>query len=120
MHGLHYVEVFALPRLIHMESMWNPWNPSAIPSGIHGMNVGWDHSQFIVPWTSWIPYGMIMEWSWNGQFHMDSTAFHMEFRHIHHGIHGQVHMDSMETMDKSIWIPWKPLEYIQAVLETIE
>ena len=37
------------------------------------------------------PYGMIMEWSWNGQFHMDST-----------------------------WTPWKQLEYIQAVLETIE
>ena len=61
------------------------------PYGIHEMNVGWDHSQFIVPWTSWIPYGMIMEWSWNGQFHMEST-----------------------------WIPWKQLEYIQAVLETIE
>ena len=33
-------EVFTLPRLIHMESMWNPWNPSAIPCGIHGINVG--------------------------------------------------------------------------------
>ena len=28
------VEVFTLPGLIHMESMWNPWNPSAIPCGI--------------------------------------------------------------------------------------
>ena len=35
-----YKEVFTFPRLIHMESMWNPWNPSAIPCGIHGMNVG--------------------------------------------------------------------------------
>jgi hypothetical protein len=33
-------EVFTLPRLIHMESMWNPWIPSGIPCGIHGINVG--------------------------------------------------------------------------------
>ena len=39
-------------------------------------------------------------------FHLDSTGFHMEFRHIHHGFHGQspygfhglVHMDSMEQV----------------------
>jgi len=37
-----YIEVFTLPRLIHMDSIWNPWNPSGIPCG------------------------MIMEWSWNG------------------------------------------------------
>ena len=44
---------------IHVESMesignsiWNPWNPSGIPYGIHGMR---------------------MEWSWTDQFHMDST-----------------------------------------------
>ena len=43
--GIALIEVFTLPGLIHMESMWNPWNPSAIPCGIHGMNVGWDHSQ---------------------------------------------------------------------------
>ena len=82
---------------------WSIWNPC----GIHGINVGWDHSQFVVPWTSWIPCGMIMEWSWNGHgmvnsiwnpllFHLDSTGFHMEFRHIHHGFHGQVHMDSID------------------------
>jgi hypothetical protein len=31
----------------------------------------------------------------------------MEFRHIHNGLHGQVHMDSMEQfhMD-SVKIPW--------------
>ena len=33
-------EVFTLPGLFRMESMWNPWNPSGIPYGIHGMNVG--------------------------------------------------------------------------------
>jgi len=32
------------------------------PYGIHGITVGWGLSQFIVPWTSWIPCGMIMEW----------------------------------------------------------
>jgi hypothetical protein len=36
----HKIEVFTLPELIHMESMWNPWNPSGIPCGIHGINVG--------------------------------------------------------------------------------
>jgi hypothetical protein len=35
-----HIEVFTLPGLIHMESMWNPWNPSGIPCGIHGINVG--------------------------------------------------------------------------------
>ena len=80
------IEVFTLLGLIHMESMWNPWNPSPIPCGIHGMNVGWDHSQFIVPWTSWIPYGMIMEWSWNGQFHMESIAIPPGFLWIPYGI----------------------------------
>ena len=33
-------EVFTLPGLFRMESVWNPWNPSGIPYGIHGMNVG--------------------------------------------------------------------------------
>jgi hypothetical protein len=37
---IHQDEVFTLPGLIHMESMWNPWNPSGIPYGIHGINVG--------------------------------------------------------------------------------
>ena len=34
------VEVFTFPGLFRMESMWNPWNPSEIPYGIHGMDVG--------------------------------------------------------------------------------
>ena len=75
--------------------MWNPWNPSAIPCGIHGMNVGWDHCQFIVPWTSWIPYGIIMEWSWNGQFHMESITIPHGFHWIPYGIWAY-----------PPWIPW--------------
>ena len=47
-------------------------------------------------------HGFHVEWSWHGQFHMESMAippgFHMEFRHIHNGTHGQVHMESMEQM----------------------
>ena len=74
------LEVFTFPGIIHIESTWNPWNPCGIPCGIHGINVGRDHRQFIVPWTSWIPYGMIMEWAWNGQFHMESIS-------IPHGFH---------------------------------
>ena len=36
-----------------------------------------------------------MEWSWNGQFHMESG-------HIHNGFHGQVHMDSMEQIEREL------------------
>ena len=38
--------------------------------------------------STWIPHG----------FHMDSTGFHMECRHIHYGFHGTVHMDCMEQI----------------------
>ena len=58
-----------------------------------------------------------MEWSWNGQFHMESIAippgFHMEFRHIHPGIHGLVHMESMEQ------VHMESMEQIQMELMTI-
>ncbi|EDQ99043.1 uncharacterized protein LACBIDRAFT_317737 [Laccaria bicolor S238N-H82] len=33
-------EVFTFPGIIHMESIWNPWNPSQIPYGIHGIDAG--------------------------------------------------------------------------------
>ena len=81
-------EVFTFLRLFHMESRWNPWNPSGILYGIHGMNVGWDPSQFLILWTSWIPCGMRIEWSIPHGFYMDSPGFHMECRHIHLGFHG--------------------------------
>ena len=38
--GRSWWEVFTFPGLFRMESMWNPWNPSGIPYGIHGMNIG--------------------------------------------------------------------------------
>ena len=98
-------EVFTLPGLIHMESMWNPWNPSPIPCGIHGI-----HHQFHVESMEWMlagttanslfhgHHGFHVEWSWNAHgmvnsiwnpllFHLDSTGFH-----------GLVHMDSMEQV----------------------
>ena len=71
--GGHKYEVFTFPGLFRMESMWNPWNKSRIPYGIHGMNVGWDPSQFLIPWTSWILCGMRMECSIPHGFHMGST-----------------------------------------------
>ena len=40
LHRMICREVFTFPGLFRMESMWNPWNPSGIPYGIHGMNVG--------------------------------------------------------------------------------
>ena len=42
-------------------NFWGLYFVWVIPYGIHGMNVGWDPSQFLIPWTSWIPHGMRME-----------------------------------------------------------
>ena len=51
--------------------------------------------------SMWNDHGMVNS-IWNSSlFPMDSTGFHMESKHIHHGFHGKVHMDSMEW---SIWI----------------
>ena len=62
-------EVFTLPGLIHMESMWNPWNECWLgPQPIH--------CSMDIMDSIWNGHGMVMEWSWNGQFYM-------EFRHIH-------------------------------------
>ena len=52
---------------------WGLYLVQVILYGIHGMNVGWDPSQFLIPWTSWILHGMRMQRSWNDQFHTDST-----------------------------------------------
>ena len=82
-------EVFTLPGLIHMESMWNPWNECWLrPQPIH--------CSMDIMDSMWNDHGMVNS-IWNPLlFHPDSTGFHMEFRHIHHGFHGQVHMDSMD------------------------
>ena len=104
-------KVFNLPMLFRMESMWNPWNLSGIPYGIHGMNVGWDPSQFLIPWTSWIPHGMRMEWSWTDQFHMDSTWIPQDS--IWNA--GISTLDSMEQIQfhvNSTGIPGKPPYFI--------
>ena len=93
-------EVFTLPGLFCMESMWNPWNPSRISYGIHGMNVGWDPSQFLIPWTSWIPHRMRMEWSWNDPFRMDSRWI------------------PLDSMEQSIWSPWNKFNSMIIPLES--
>jgi hypothetical protein len=81
----HQREVFTLPRLIHMESMWNPWSqcwlkPQPICCSMDIMDSMWNDQGMDMEWL--IPYG----------FH----RFHMEFGHVHLGFHGQVHMNSME------------------------
>ena len=45
--------------------------PQVILYGIHGMNVGWDPSQFFIPWTSWIPPNSMEQI----QFHGNSAGF---------------------------------------------
>ena len=62
-----------------MDSMWNP-------PGIHGI-----HVEFHVESME----SMLAETTANSWFH-GHHGFHMECRYIHHGFHGQVHMDSME------------------------
>ena len=86
------------PYGIHLESVesiwnsiWNPWNqcwltPQPTCCSMDIMD------------SMWNDHGMVNS-IWNPSlFHMDSTGFHMECRHIHHGFHGQVHMDSMEQV----------------------
>ena len=104
-------EVFTFPGLFRMESMWNPWNPSGIPYGIHGMNVGWDPSQFLIPWTSWIPHGMRMEWSWNDPFHMDSTWIPLDSI-------WNASISTLDSMEKSIWSPWNKFNSMIIPLES--
>ena len=62
----------------------------------------------------WNDHGMIMDWSWNGQFHMESIT-------IPHGFHGQVHMDSMEQvhMDSMEQVHMESMEQLQMELMTI-
>ena len=72
-------------------SIWNPWNecwlrPQPISYSMDIMDSMWNEDGMIN--STWIPHG----------FHMDSTRFHMECRHIHLGFHGTVHMDSMEQI----------------------
>ena len=60
-------EVFTLPGSIHMESMWNPWNPSPIPCG---MIMEWSIPYGIHCYSTWIPLDSI----WNlGISTMDSV-----------------------------------------------
>ena len=87
-----------------MESMWNPWNecwlrPQPISYSMDIMNSTWNEDGMVTEQS--IPYG----------FHMDSTGFHMECKHIHLAFHETVHMESMEQIqlhDNSAEIPEKP------------
>ena len=72
-------------------SIWNPWNecrlrPQPISYSMDIMDSMWNEDGMVN--STWIPHG----------YHMDSTGFHMECRHIHYGFHGTVHMDSMEQI----------------------
>ena len=92
--GLYLPQV--IPYGIHVESMesirnsiWNPWNecwlrPQPISYSMNIMDSMWNEDGMIN--STWTPHG----------FHMDSTGFQMECRHIHLGFHGTFHMDSME------------------------
>ena len=62
-------------------SIWNPWNEcwlraQPISYSMDIMDSMWSGHGMIN--STWIPHG----------FHMDSTGFHMECRHIHLGFHG--------------------------------
>ena len=75
------LEVFTLPGLFRMESIWNQWNqcwlrPQPISYSMDILDSMWNDDGMVMEWL--IPYGI----------HMDSTEFHMECRHIHLGFHG--------------------------------
>jgi len=53
-------------------SLWGLYLAQVNPYGIHGITVGWGLSQFIVPWTSWIPWNKSI-WILL-KFHMENTT----------------------------------------------
>jgi hypothetical protein len=74
-------EVFTLPGIFHMDSIWNGW----IPPPFHGFHMDYflAGSPAIFPFHT--HYGFHMECPWNGVFHMDSMDQSMW---IPYGIHG--------------------------------
>ena len=79
----------------HMDT-WGLYLAQVNPYGIHGITVGWGLSQFIVPWTSWIPCGMIMEWLIPYGIQLYSTWIPLD----------SIWNLGISTLD-SIWIPLK-------------
>jgi hypothetical protein len=82
-----------------MESIWNLWNPYAIPWNPYGMTLAEAPAIF----SFHRHYGIHMEWTWNDAFHMDSISipyglFHMESISIPYGFH----MDSIWTVPYGI------------------
>ena len=68
LHQQKRTKVFTFPRLFCMESTRNPWNPSGIPCGVHGINIGWGLSCFLIP----SHHGFHVEWWCNGHGMMNS------------------------------------------------
>ena len=101
-------EVFTLPGLFHMECIWTPWSPSAIPWSPYGMIYGETPANLLFHRN----YVFHMEWLWNGQFHMDSMEWLMDSNISPYGLrHKLFHTNSidsfhMDSMDCSIWTPW--------------
>jgi hypothetical protein len=75
-----------------MESIWNLWNPYAIPWNPYGMTLAEAPAIF----SFHRHYGIHMEWTWNDAFHMDSISipygFHMDCSiwTVPYGIHGMI------------------------------
>ena len=85
-----------MPRLIHMESisnsMWNPWNECWLgPQPIH--------CSMDIMDSIWNDHGMVMEWSIPYGIHHYSTWIPLDSI-------WNVGISTMDSMDKSIWIPW--------------
>ena len=83
----------------HCHGNWGIYLPQVNPYEIHVESMEWMLAGTTANSLFHGHHGLHVEWSWNGHgmvhsiwnpslFHMDSTGFHVEFRHIHHGIHG--------------------------------
>src|ERR1700749_5254075 len=87
------------PYGIHLESMesmwnsmWNPWNQCWLrPQPIH--------CSMDIMDSIWNDHGMVMEWSIPYGIHHYSTWIPLDSI-------WNVGISTMDSMDKSIWIPW--------------
>ena len=75
-----------------MESMWNPWNqcwlrPQPIYCSMDIMDSMWNDHGMVMEWS--IPYGIHCYSTW---IPLDSIC--------------NLGISTMDSMDKSIWIPW--------------
>ena len=78
-------EVFTLPGIFHMDSIWNGWIPPSIPWIPYGIFL----AESLAIFSFHTHHGIHMECPWNGEFHMDSMDWTMWIPYGFHGIYNE-------------------------------